>query len=588
MSGTGSNLPAGRSIAVTWGLTREFGGMTNAMLRRSRAFVRVGGVPVDVLTFDARDDYPAVEADLRADGRLIDGIRLRNLWDEVTGMVDPGPVPRQAKERSLLAFAPLEPSGSSVVLRTAEDGSVLQLDRRRPDGTLAVSDRRDVREPGRVGGRSIVVCDRRGEALFGFTRPWPFYSWWLDTVIGDDEAHVLVDSKTAANFVLDYRNPRATRIHVVHNSHLAGEVRPWGRLKGSRRAVFTRLDEFDGVTVLSERQREDAIALLDAGDVLEVVPNSTALPPPAPPEVRDPLLGVVVASLDNRKRVDHAVRAVGEARRAGPEVRLDIYGDGPNRETLGALVDELGIADVVRFRGFRPDASDSFGSASFFLLTSRTEGFPLVLAEGMARGCIPLAYDIPYGPADLIDSGRTGHLLAPGDIAGLGVRIAEVARAHPDELEVMRAAGRIAATRFSDEAVVARWAGVLDRSAARARRPRPAFTITVRGGSVASTDSGVRATADFSLAGVAISPGELDASLALHATPATGDGAEVRRHATVRRTLRHGVWRATAEFPPEAAALFGADLPDLPELIVRIGARVRRGVAPSGPTPGEE
>ena len=577
MSGTESELPEGRSLAVTWGLTREFGGMTNAMLRRSRAFVRVGGVPVEVLTFDAREDYLAIEQSLRVDGRLIDGIRLRNLWDEVTEMTDPGPPPRQAKERALEAFSPLEPTGSRTVQRAAADGTLLQLDRRRADGTVAVSDRRDVREPGRLGGRSIVVCDAHGEPLFGFTRPWPFYSWWLDTVIGDDVTHLLVDSKTAANFVLEYRNPRATRIHVVHNSHLAGEVRPWGLLKGSRRAVFSRLDEFDGVTVLSERQREDAIALLDVGEVLEGVPTSTALPPPAPREVRDRLLGVVVASLDNRKRVDHAIRAIAAARQTGAEVHLDIYGEGPNRQSLVALVDELGLTGAVRFRGFRPDAADSFGSASFFLLTSRTEGFPLVLAEGMARGCIPLAYDIPYGPADLIDSGRTGHLLAPGDTAGLAERITELAQARPDELEEMRAAGRTAAARFSDEAVLARWAGVLRRSTARARRPRPAFTITVKSGSVTRTRSGARATADFLLSGIATSPSELDASLALHGAPATGDGAEVRRRATVRRTLRHGVWRATADFPPEAAALFGAGLPDVPELIVRVGGRVRRG-----------
>jgi hypothetical protein len=127
--------------------------------------------------------------------------------------------------------------------------------------------------------------------------------------------------------------------------------------------------------------------------------------------------------------------------------------------------------------------------------------------------------------------------------------------------------------------VLARWAEVLHRATARARRPRPGFTITVKNGSVVSTGSGVRATADFSLSGVATSPGELDASLALHGTPATGDGPEARSRATVRRTLRHGVWRATAEFPPEAAALFGNGLPDAPELIVRIGARVRRGTS---------
>ncbi|WP_200914854.1 glycosyltransferase [Arthrobacter sp. Leaf234] len=42
-------------------------------------------------------------------------------------------------------------------------------------------------------------------------------------------------------------------------------------------------------------------------------------------------------------------------------------------------------------------------AASFTLLTSTTEGLPLVLLEAMSGGCLPIAYDIPYGPADLIE-----------------------------------------------------------------------------------------------------------------------------------------------------------------------------------------
>ena len=78
---SGIRLGHGRHFVVTWGISDTFGGMTGAFLHRSRAFVRLGGVHVDVLTFDARPDYPDVERRLRDRGQLIDGMGLLNLWD---------------------------------------------------------------------------------------------------------------------------------------------------------------------------------------------------------------------------------------------------------------------------------------------------------------------------------------------------------------------------------------------------------------------------------------------------------------------------------------------------------------------------
>ena len=74
-------LPPGRHLALTWSIDEHYGGMTNALLHRSRAFVRLGGVDVDLLTFDLRPDYPVIEQRLRDRGDLVDGMRILNLWD---------------------------------------------------------------------------------------------------------------------------------------------------------------------------------------------------------------------------------------------------------------------------------------------------------------------------------------------------------------------------------------------------------------------------------------------------------------------------------------------------------------------------
>ena len=76
-------LPEGYHCAITWGIPTEYGGMTNALLHRSRAFIQEAGVPVDVLTFAWSLDYGDIRCELEAAGELIPGLRLRNLWEEL-------------------------------------------------------------------------------------------------------------------------------------------------------------------------------------------------------------------------------------------------------------------------------------------------------------------------------------------------------------------------------------------------------------------------------------------------------------------------------------------------------------------------
>jgi poly(glycerol-phosphate) alpha-glucosyltransferase len=71
----------GKQFALTWSIPDAFGGMTGALMHRSRAFVRLAHRPVDILTLDDRVDYPEVEQRLRAAGELIEGIRIINIWD---------------------------------------------------------------------------------------------------------------------------------------------------------------------------------------------------------------------------------------------------------------------------------------------------------------------------------------------------------------------------------------------------------------------------------------------------------------------------------------------------------------------------
>jgi ribonuclease HI len=174
-----------------------------------------------------------------------------------------------------------------------------------------------------------------------------------------------------------------------------------------------------------------------------------------------------LSSLVDRKRVQHAIRAMAEARgrRLRWKGRLEVWGSGPLKRKLSLLIVKLRAP--VRLRGYSPNAVDEFAHASFSLLTSSAEGLPGVLIESMGRGCIPISYDMPYGPADIITHGVNGFLVPNGDVKTLAAQIKFVVESSPADLAPLREAAYKRALEFSDERVMGLWASLMAEIAAR-------------------------------------------------------------------------------------------------------------------------
>lgn len=482
-------LPAGRHFAVTWSLPTEFAGRTNAMLHRSRAFAEFGGRPVDILTFDDFRDYANIRSQLSKEGFLSDGTSVLNLWEDLPTLAKGLDGPDAGGE--FVDFAPLSMWSGPVtelegphprLARYASDGTLLQVDHFRADGSLLLSDRHDAHEQGTHGGRSLILCDDDGRPLRHYGSSWGLYRAWLEFLVGDAPAWFVIDNKNTARFMATFRRENAVLFYVVHESHLVSHADGFAsELTPSAQEVFPHLDRFDGVVFLTEHQAADVHQRYgDIGNSF-VLPNSRSLDAETDPSVRrTPGRGIQAATLSRRKRVDHSIRAIHRVRSSSDvPVQLDAFGEGSQREALELLISELGVGDIVRLRGHSKQVRSEFQRASFSLLTSTSEAMALVLVESMAAGCVPITYDIPYGPAAVIDSGVNGFIVEQGNVEKLADCIKAFLALPEDEQIALRVAAMERAQDFSDSSIVSRWAEVMRVVWERKHRAPVAFTVAI-------------------------------------------------------------------------------------------------------------
>ncbi|MEL7197056.1 MAG: glycosyltransferase family 4 protein [Pseudomonadota bacterium] len=126
-----------------------------------------------------------------------------------------------------------------------------------------------------------------------------------------------------------------------------------------------------------------------------------------------------VGRLTHQKGFDMLLEAFAKIAANHPDWTLQIWGDGADRVALEQLRDSLGLAGRAELPGVTDRPGQWIESSDAFVLSSRYEGWGLVLGEAMAAGLPCASFRCDFGPEDMIEDGDDGLLLPAGDVDAL-------------------------------------------------------------------------------------------------------------------------------------------------------------------------
>jgi glycosyltransferase involved in cell wall biosynthesis len=184
----------------------------------------------------------------------------------------------------------------------------------------------------------------------------------------------------------------------------------------------------------------------------------------APPAARRPLrtpedapLIFALGRLHRNKAFDVLLRALAEL----PEHYLWLAGDGPQRQALKSLAEEVGVTDRVRFLGWRDDPAPYYAAGDVFVLPSRHEPLGNVMLEAWMHAR-PVVATESQGPCEIVESDSEALLVAVDDPAALAAAIRSVTD-DPDRAAQLAQAGRAAYERdYTPAIAVARHRALFD------------------------------------------------------------------------------------------------------------------------------
>lgn len=504
---------------VMHGLRFTNGGITSVMLNRSQFLTRLG-YNAFIVTFDDEEDYEKLEAKYKSVGRLHNNAKIINFFDyyrnKNTCEFDEKKFDESIEHYNKNYLIQKEYFLSKKFIRYfTSDGILVKCKVWSKDGKhlekidyyknlnicsshiykddilYKILDYNDQGEEIQVrffttdgfcyfqrsflGDNKLLhlfVFDRKSKEVKGFNSYQKLHTFFLEELssFSDKSNNIIIcDGPGSTEKVALVSSEIAIKILTLHSNHFSAPYTMGAKLKGGVTPVFKYLDRVDAVVVLTLSQKKDLVSQFGNSEKFHVIQNTVSIPD----------LNSFIETKENKKRkINIASRYVGMKRLADvvtavsmlikaekihrSEIELNFYGSGSEKKNLISHINQLNMQDIVTVNNYISDVDIIFREADITLLTSTYEGFGLTMIEAMSNKTPVIAYDINYGPRDIITDGVDGYLIEPNNIEALSEKIYEVLFEKYDDLpKISENAYKKVCAKFSHEYAAKLWSDLL-------------------------------------------------------------------------------------------------------------------------------
>ena len=165
---------------------------------------------------------------------------------------------------------------------------------------------------------------------------------------------------------------------------------------------------------------------------------------------------IYVGRLNEQKGLEYLIKTWEGVYQRHKDWQLHMYGEGEQETLVRQLIKDAGLEHVVILHKPTKQIMEKYIESSIFLLTSRFEGFGMVLVEAMACGVPVVSFDCPWGPADIISNGTDGYLVEYLNTDEAAQRVCQLIE-NPQLRKDMGARARVNVKRFQRDLVMKQW-----------------------------------------------------------------------------------------------------------------------------------
>ncbi|MDR1914050.1 MAG: glycosyltransferase [Clostridiales bacterium] len=276
---------------------------------------------------------------------------------------------------------------------------------------------------------NLYFYDEDGQVIETFHSIGELTAYFLNIYCSDPQKmYLLVDeSGKLTDAQLRVNKANIFKTCIVHNTFLANSYDLTSAPQSYYRHLCEHRNEFDAIVFLTMTERTDFLKKYRDYDRRRVfvIPHPYAFPIERRPFEEREKKAVVIARYDPSKQLEHAIKIFKLVIKKIPEAKLEIYGFGLEEENLKKLIIELELEESVILKGTTLEPLEVFSKSLFSMMTSHVEGMPLTLLESIMNGCPAFAYNLNYGPAEIIIDNATGYLIPRNDMVAFAKKIIE-------------------------------------------------------------------------------------------------------------------------------------------------------------------